>query len=474
MGTLMEDLQARIHSALNTTGTYDEALQKLANLYGASQSETGSRLIPVAADFDSSITTATAAQNYLLQNPAKLPTLGFDFINNQTLDSRITFTRASTATYFNSAGVLTSAGNNEARFDYNPSTLAARGLLIEESRVNSIRNNTMVGAVAGVIGSGGVLPTNWSANIAASGVVREVVGTGTEFGINYVDLRFSGTPTTTGALSVQQEPSNSIAGANGQTWAYSVWVKLVAGSFANLNTPQIYIDEYSSAPSYLAGSVSNVGALTSTLTRVTATRTNTNASTAFVVAGYRFFVTAAGTPIDITLRIGLPQMELGAFATSVIPTTTTALTRSADVASVNTLSPWFNATEGTLFVEAFGAVGTATYLAANITDGTTEIAGIRNFNNTARFVAQGTASGSAGAISSSTTYKAAFAFASGDQAMSVNGAAVLTGTTAITGTPTLMRIGSNSAASSFITAPIRRIAYYPRRLSNAELQAITA
>lgn len=45
-------------------------------------------------------------------------------------------TRASTATFVGSNGLIQSAGNNVARFDYNPATLAPIGLMLETQRTN--------------------------------------------------------------------------------------------------------------------------------------------------------------------------------------------------------------------------------------------------------------------------------------------------------------------------------------------------
>lgn len=55
--------------------------------------------------------------------------------------SKLTFTRASTATRFNASGLIESVASDVARIDYNPSPLALRGLLIEGARTNLVLNS---------------------------------------------------------------------------------------------------------------------------------------------------------------------------------------------------------------------------------------------------------------------------------------------------------------------------------------------
>ena len=68
--------------------------------------------------------------------PAIKPSLNLDFSNTKTVDPRITFTRASSATYFDEFGVMRTTSNNVPRIDHNPMTGECLGLLIEEQRTN--------------------------------------------------------------------------------------------------------------------------------------------------------------------------------------------------------------------------------------------------------------------------------------------------------------------------------------------------
>ena len=62
------------------------------------------------------------------------------------LDERITLTRATAAWRVNSAGYVAAVASGEARFDYNPVSLAINGLLIEEARTNLFLYSEYFGA----------------------------------------------------------------------------------------------------------------------------------------------------------------------------------------------------------------------------------------------------------------------------------------------------------------------------------------
>jgi len=88
------------------------------------------------------------------------------------------------------------------------------------------------------------------------------------------------------------------------------------------------------------------------LTRFTFTRTNTNAATERINAGYQGTLTIGNT-YDFTIRIAAPQMELGAYSTTFIPTTTAAVTRLADTFSRGNIytNNFITTAGGTWFVD---------------------------------------------------------------------------------------------------------------------------
>jgi hypothetical protein len=400
------------------------------------------------------------------------PSLDLDFINSSTLDSRITFTRASGATYFDSSGVLQTAGNNVARFDHNPTTLESLGLLIEEQRTNSIRNNTMQGAVAGTPGT---LPTNWLVN-NTGGLTTNVIGTGTSNGINYVDLQITGTSTAT-VYVLSFDANTQISASSGQAWTGSFWISQAAGTLTGINTVNVRVFARDSGGSSLAVTDSSAITLSSTLARYSSVYSSLPASTAYVQSALRLSLTN-NTAIDITLRIGLPQLELGAFATSVIPTTTAAATRNADAASMTgtNFSSWYSSTQGALYGE-YSAVASGIRTICAINDGTA--------NESIRLRTDGTnplftvtddgadqANIDAGTVASNTFYKFTGAYAVNDFAASISGNSAVTDTSGTLPTVTQLLIG-NSSSSNYLNGTIRKIAFYPTRLSNAQLQALT-
>jgi hypothetical protein len=318
-----------------------------------------------------------------------------------------------------------------------------------------------------------------------------VIGTGTENGISYIDIQAVGT-TTAGSSGIRFEATNQVVASSGQSWTGSFYVRQVAGATTNITTINTNVFGRTAANAANADNASNPNFLSTisqaslSVARRSFSLTLADATTAFV-STQLLFTHSIGVAIDITLRIGLPQLEQGAFATSVIPTTTTALTRSEDRASINTMSPWYNASASTIYAEHFRPLptpaGTFPRAVDFVSTATSDKLGINQLDNRPTVSSQNLyPSGlswpfTSVAADANNVIKHAIAATVGSGRYAVNG--TLGGSDyAIASIPALDQVvigsGKGFLFNSTLNGWVRRITYYPRRLSNAELVSITS
>jgi hypothetical protein len=370
----------------------------------------------------------------------------------KTFSEIITFTRASSGTYFDATGTLQTATTDAARFDYNPSTLAARGFLVEEQRTNlALRSQELENAY-------------WTKGGLTVAADQEIAPDGTLSG-DTITITASGHAIyryLTVTASTAYTLSFFVKKGTATNAAYSITDDSAGGT--NIIAPTSYFSQIAS----------------SGWTRISVSFTTPVGCTSVGVFLLRDSGVSSGT-----ISIWGAQLEAGAFPTSYIATTTASATRSADVASVNTLSPWYNASEGTIYAEAVRSnipVSTNGNV-VDISDGTTNNrARLWIWSGNASQIAFTVASGGSGvadlnpgAVTASTVFKVAGAYKVNDFATSINGGTVATDASgAVPVSPNIVNLGARSGGSSeFWNGHLRRITYYPRRLSNSELQGIT-
>lgn len=212
--------------------------------------------------------------------------------------------------YVDVAGVLQEAAAGVIRWDYSTGT---RTLLNEAASTNSIPNPRAEG---GVTGSPGTQPTGWSISASGSGITRTIVAIGTDDGIPYIDFKLAGTASSGATFQVIFMTTTTIAATVGETWTASIYRKLIDGGYTGVTTNLNVIETGgSSTPSTSqAFTATSVDLYTQ---RTTVTRTITTANNTHIRSRVLLAVTNGAT-IDITLRIGAPQLEEAASATSVI------------------------------------------------------------------------------------------------------------------------------------------------------------
>ena len=391
-------------------------------------------------------TTVEQTQTY----PTIRPTLDLNFAATKTLDRRITFTRDSLGTYYDELGVLKYASNNVPRFDHNPTTGESLGLLIEESRTNLITNSNA--------------PTgqnfNWSTNTTNDNVLTP-------------DGRLSTVRrlTSSGSGSYTFRMGNTTAGSPDTTYTGSVWIRTVSG------TVQINVD--------MNDQGTHAVALSTDWVRFEATGT-TSSSGGGAAANYRFLDIFATTTAD--LYVWGAQIEEGAFATSYIPTSGSTVTRGSDQAKITgtNFTDFYNQTEGTFSITAKpnepnnGSNYYFIFEAASSSDYSNAMSIGKDSGNTYRMRPMKFSNLSDTSLTYTTnSFNAAIAGSgSGDGVVAFNGTIAATSTGSPSGTQdhNVLHIGNRFPGSSggHYYGTIKSLKYYSKRLTNAQLQGLTA
>jgi len=424
----------------------------------------------------------------------------------------ITFTRAdatSCATRTNELGLIEVVAANVPRIDYDPVTRACKGLLVEESRTNLLLYSED-------------FTTTWNANTTMA-MVPDAATSPT--GSATADRM---TETLIAASRSTYQDATVTAGA---TVAFTTYGK------EDLTSAKRYLqlalslstggNDYVSARFDLA-----TGTVTESRVGTTLTIFPTAPTASCVDTGNGWYrcqmVATPATTTTLRARIGMcasgtgitgaaygflsytgdgtsglylwgAQLEAGTFPTSYIPTTTAQVTRAADLASMAgaNFSSWFNQSEGTFVAAAladnYASAGAQVRCFLSAGNGLTSTSqegyefgrgastAIRaRFYNTGVHTPVAPAAATAfGTITSGQADK----FAAG-YSLSVP-TLVLNGVTANAGTPPFvkpsvvdrMMIGGSHATTSslyVLNGHIKRITYYPTRLTDAQLQALTA
>jgi hypothetical protein len=395
----------------------------------------------------------------------------FDF-STGVLDSRISFNRASTATYLDAAtGLIKTAAIDVPRFE-------AQGLLLEDARTNLMTRSedwsdggwTKTAATVTLNATTAPDGTNTADALlddvtnASHWVGRAMTGTGVAATVytasiwvkratrRYAIVELNGGGIVANcAVSIDFDSNGALLLANGTPTQYNVqaypngWYRVQIAATTVDTTAVSIIVRGSNGPLYSDRTYTGSGAV--------------------VVYGWG------------------AQMEIGSYASSYVPATLAAtVTRARDDAKMTgtNFSSWYNQAEGTFVVNADSYPGDATYqpyafIASDITN--TNRVMVRSLVGPVFNVGVVSSAGSyapnIGVPQYGVPYKAAVAYKTGDQQAASNGTVPAGGVIAGVPVNTQLNIGANYGAGGNLNGHLRSLQYYPTRLPNATLQTLT-
>ena len=418
--------------------------------------------------------------------PAVEPSLNLDFANSKKLDSRITFTRGSTATYTDESGIIRTAAANEARFDHDGDGNSL-GLLIEESRTNlrpysnpiPSQFNSLSSPKTTIAPSSTIAPDG-----TATALVHtcQVTGNTTEYFLSYAAIPTTGKIVVSVFIKnvsaqnvrLSGDPSNQgYYGGIASTIDFTGSVPTISKNTGVGTDPLIecglipYPNGWYKAYQVIDLSISSVTPPNGQTRASVPTFVNGSSGEQFLSWGY--------------------SIEAGSFPTSYIPTSGSTVTRSADAASMTgtNFSSWYNSSEGTVFAKFKSQYpdGEPTTIFTGQITNTIRIFVFTNLNRALlQYGSTGVYSNDgASGYPTESDFSSAALFYTDDGASSSFGGSYQ-------GFPVKSGTGTGGVTiSSFIFAPftgasgalqassahLSRFTYYPVRLSDGTLQALT-
>jgi len=367
------------------------------------------------------------------------------------------------------------------RFDYNPSTLAARGLLIEEQRTNlCLRSQEFDNAYW----------TPLRATVTANSVAAPDGTTTTDTHTDDTSNNSHGTVATSGF---------TVSAATAYTFSV----------FAKKGTGRYFFVQVAESAAFNYGAIFDLQAGTITDTEAGGSPTASSSIQDYGNGWYRLIVTftTVGTGIYLntfgsdaavptysgnheptyvgtgsTWYLWGAQLEAGAFATSYIPTTSATVTRSEDVVSMTgaNFSDWYNQSEGTFVVEASKKSSSGYALSVSVSNGSaSELMwfGAIGANSGLSIVDGGVTQANynvAASLAADTFFKQAAAYKANDTNLATSGTAHTADTACTLPTVDRVRFGANFNGTSPLVGHIKSISYYNSRLPDATLQELTA
>jgi hypothetical protein len=404
--------------------------------------------------------------------------LDLQFAADKTLTARKgptpVFTRASTATFVGSNGLIQSAAVNAARFDHDPVTLACKGLLIEEGRTNLFQYSEIFNEAAS--------SNYWdsaTANAVTSNQTTSPDGAATADLLTTSTASFDCFVRRTINWGGSTQYSHSIFLKRGPSNHRYVGLYIGAGITGGLQYP--YFD-FDNPTTVQIPSGTMVGTINST--RVDAypngwyrvSVTFTTAATPITIYGGVYVSTSNGT-LSSTPTAGLDcyiwgiQAETGSFATSYIPTTTGTLARGADVCNITggNFTSFYNQSEGTLFSNLSSESG---FLGRAVTAVGSSSAEQVAIGRDVTRVRSGSVDIGSFYVNTTLLGKRAVAYAIDQQAASRLGGVVSSTNAGLPSGMSSLIIGGTIGVTTTVT--VSAIRYYRKRLPNAKLQALTA